>query len=175
MPGTYCISLSLSRRLSLFIKYGGHLGAVQGVRYFSELIGRLTNSPAHRDPPPNGALLLSHVTFPLGRAMDVELSHDNVIVGNFAALRAPQYHEDRSEQDMHYPQDGAVLYPYDHREGVLPSPLTIPRTRRSRSMKCFDWITGGGADEDYEGKEEYVRILANDAIQSLELAGRQGR
>ena len=69
--------LKISHRLC--IRYGGPLVAVQGVGYLNELIGCLTNSPAHHDLRTSKTLLSFPETFPLNRKMYVDFSQDNLM------------------------------------------------------------------------------------------------
>ena len=70
----------------LYIRYGGPLGAVQGVCSIAELIGRLTNSPAHHGLQTNKTLPSSPETSPLIQKMCVDFPHDNLMAAVFAAI-----------------------------------------------------------------------------------------
>ena len=157
-----------------FVRYGGALGAVQGVGYINELIGRLTNSPPHHGLQTNSTLLFSPETFPLDRAMYVDFSHDNLIVDVFAAmglfnqtngpLDTTKITKDRTwiASEM-VPFSGHMTV---ERLSCTVRPLSLAATR-SRPMKWWSWMAG----DDREDKEEYVRIFVNDARQPLEFCG----
>jgi len=131
-----------------FVRHCGTLGAVQGVGYINELIGRLTNSPAH--PP------FSPETFPLDRAMYVNFSHDNRIVDVFAAtglfnqtngpLDTARIAKDRTWiASKMVPFSGHLTV---KKLSCSARPLSLAATR-SRPMRWWNWMTGG----DREDKE----------------------
>ncbi|KAF9778341.1 phytase [Thelephora terrestris] len=156
--------------------YGGPLGAVQGVGYINELIGRLTNSPPLHGLQTNKTLLSSPKTFPLNRAMYVDFSHDNLMVAVFTAmglfkqtngpLDTTKITEDRTWII-------SKMVPFSGRMTVerlsCPRPL-VPSI--SRSMRWWNWMTVDGVADYYsEQMEDYVRVFVNDARQRLEFCG----
>jgi len=155
------------------------LGAVQGVGYVNELIGRLTNSPAHHGLQTNNTLLSSPETFPLNRTMYVDFSHDNLIVAVFATmglfnqtngpLDPTKVIKDRTwiASEM-VPFSGHMTVEKLSCSSHSPS-LVNPR---SRPMGWWNWMTGDErADYVHDHKEDYVRIFINDARQPLEFCG----
>ena len=157
-----------------FVRYGSALGAVQGVGYVNELIGRLTNSPAHHGLQTNSTLLFSPDTFPLDRAMYVDFSHDNLIIDVFAAmglfnqtngpLDTTRIVKDRTWiTSKMVPFSGQMTV---EKLSCSARPLSLA-AMRSRPMRWWSWMTG----DDREDKEEYVRIFVNDARQPLEFCG----
>ena len=153
-------------------RYGGPLGAVQGVGYINELIGRLTNSPAHHGLQTNKTLLSSPETFSLNRKMYVDFSHDNLMVAVFAAmglfkqptrpLDATKITEDRTWIiSKMVPFSGHMTV---ERLSCSPRPRSLVA---SRSQPVSWWnrmtICGGANSYDRESREDYVRIFGSDA------------
>ena len=66
--------------------YGNPLGPTQGVGFVNELIARLTNRPVQDETSTNHTLDNDPKTFPLGRKLYADFSHDNDIIGIFSAL-----------------------------------------------------------------------------------------
>lgn len=159
--------------------YGGPLGTVQGVGYINELIGRLTNSPAHHGLQTNKTLLSSPEAFPLNRPMYVDFSHDNLMVAVFAAmglfnqtngpLDSTKITEDRTWIISNMvPFSGQMTI---ERLSCSARPRSPPLLR-FQPVRRWSWMA---ADEetvyDHEAREEYVRIFVNDARQPLEFCG----
>ena len=65
---------------------GAPLGPTQGVGYVNELIARLTNTPAKDSTSVNHTLDANDATFPLGKSLYADFSHDNDMTAIFAAL-----------------------------------------------------------------------------------------
>lgn len=61
--------------------YGNPLGAAQGVGWANELIARLTSEPVHEGASTNSTLDEDNATFPLGRHLYADFSHDNDMTG----------------------------------------------------------------------------------------------
>lgn len=142
---------------------GNPLGPTQGVGFVNELIARLTGRPVQDRTSTNRTLVEDEGTFPLGRAMYADFSHDNDMMGIYGALG---------------------LYG----EGVTGGPL--PKTKRLSPQElggfATRWIvpfgarmyvekmrcrsTGGRGSEGHEQEdadEELVRILVNDRVVPL--------
>ncbi|KIY44902.1 acid phosphatase [Fistulina hepatica ATCC 64428] len=66
--------------------YGQALGRVQGVGYVNELIARLTEKPVRDHTQVNHTLDDSPETFPLGRGVYADFSHDNEMIAIFSAM-----------------------------------------------------------------------------------------
>ena len=127
--------------------YGQALGRVQGVGYVNELLARLTGQPVHDHTQTNATLDADPETFPLGRALYADFSHDNQMIAIFAAMglfRQPE-----------------ALDPTD------PDPGRAWRTERmvpfSARMVTERLVCGDG--------EKSVRVLVNDAVMPLEFCG----
>ena len=162
----------------MFIRYGNPLGAVQGVGYINELIGRLTNSPAHHGLQTNSTQLLSPETFPLNRTMYVDFSHDNLMVYVFTAmglfnqtdgpLDTTRIVKDRSWVS-------SKMVPFSGHMTVerlsCSSYSSSLVASRPQPVRWWNWVNWHGTDHDHEDKDEYVRIFVNDARQPLEFCG----
>lgn len=119
------------------------LGRVQGVGYVNELLARLTRMPVRDQTQTNRTLDSDPATFPLNRTIYADFSHDNTMVAIFAALglfRQPRPLS-TSEPDARRTWRTTQIVPFSGRMVV-------------EELACDE----GG---------EYVRILVNDALQSL--------
>ncbi|KAF9645613.1 phosphoglycerate mutase-like protein [Thelephora ganbajun] len=163
---------------ALYLLYGGPLGAVQGVGYVNELIGRLTNSPAHHGLQTNKTLLSSPKTFPLNRTMYVDFSHDNLIVAVFAAmglfnqtngpLDTTRIVKDRTWiASKMVPFSGHMTV---ERLSCSDHPPFLA-TSRSRPMRWWKWVGVDETEDYHENNQEYVRIFVNDVRQPLVFCG----
>ncbi len=65
---------------------GNPLGPTNGVGFVNELIARLTNKPVAESVSVNVTLDGNEATFPLGRAIYADFSHDNDITAALSAL-----------------------------------------------------------------------------------------
>ena len=148
------------------------MGAVQGVGYINELIGRLTNSPPHHGLQTNKTLLSSQTTFPLNRSMYVDFSHDNLIVAVFAAMRLFQQSNgplDTTKVTKDRTWITSIMVPFSgHMTVERLSCSPRPQSLAPSSSRPTKWRN---ADYDHEAKEEYVRIFVNDAMQPLDFCG----
>jgi len=160
--------------------YGAPLGAVQGVGYINELIGRLTDSPAHHGLQTNKTLLSSQRTFPLNRSLYVDFSHDNLIVAVFAAmglfnqtngpLDTTKITKDRTwVTSKMVPFSGHMTV---ERLSCSARPRSLAASR-SQPMKWWNWMTEVQGADSYDNlaKEEYVRIFVDDVRQPLDFCG----
>lgn len=156
------------------------MGAVQGVGYINELIGRLTNSSPHHGLQTNKTLLTSQRTFPLNRTLYVDFSHDNLMVAVFSAMGL--FNQTDGPLDTTKVTNGRTwiiskIVPFSghmtvERLSCSPHPKSFAASR-SRPMGWWEWIAGAGqaADNDHEPKEEYVRVFVNDVRQPLGFCG----
>lgn len=129
-------------------KYYGHgsgneFGVANGIGWVHELEARLTGTPVNDDTTTNHTLDSSNATFPLGRALYADFSHDNAIMAITAAL------------DL-FPRS-AVTLPTDHAvppaaAGGFAAPDVVPFAARLFVEK----LACGGTD--------YVRLLLNDRV-----------
>ncbi|KAJ7085699.1 histidine phosphatase superfamily [Mycena belliarum] len=124
--------------------YGSALGPVQGVGYTNELLARLTRTPVRDRTQTNRTLDSDPATFPLDRTVYADFSHDNTIVAIFGAL-------------------GLLRQPRD----LSTSKPDARRTWRTHAMVPFSGRMVVERMTCGDGKE-YVRVLVNDALQSLE-------
>ena len=65
---------------------GAALGPTQGVGWVNELLARLTDSPVQDNTSTNHTLDDKPATFPLGRGLYADFSHDNIMTSIFFAL-----------------------------------------------------------------------------------------
>lgn len=132
-------------------RYGNALGPVQGVGYVNELLARLTGTPVVDQTQTNTTLDAAPETFPLDRTFYVDFSHDNQMVAIFSALGL------FSAGDM------------------PPNPMKMDPGRAWRGSRMTPFsgrmITEKMVCDNREVGREYVRILVNDAVQSLSFCG----
>ena len=155
------------------------MGAVQGVGYINELIGRLTNSPPHHGIQTNKTLLSSERTFPLNRSLYVDFSHDNLMVAVFTAIGL--FNQTNGPLDpTKITKDRtwiiSEIVPFSGHMTVERLSCSVPpqplAASRSQPMKWWNWMTTNeGADYERQEKEEYVRIFVNDVRQPLHFCG----
>lgn len=161
-----------------FGSYGAPLGAIQGVGYINELIGRLTNTPVHHGPQTNSTLLSSPETFPLNRVMYVDFSHDNLIIAVFTSMGLFNQTDgplDTTKITKHRTWITSKMVPFSGHMTVERLSCTArPRHSSRPSTGLRESVTRDedGDDGDEEGEEgEYVRVFVNDAKQSLRFCG----
>ncbi|KAF8329901.1 phytase [Amanita rubescens] len=128
--------------------YGQPLGRVQGVGYVNELLARLTGLPVRDRTQTNGTLDEDGESFPLGRGVYADFSHDNEMVAIFSAmgLFVQGRALDPSEPDEGRTWFASRMVPFGAR-------MVVER------LVCHE---DGG---------EYVRVLVNDEVQPLEFCG----
>ncbi|KAK8051461.1 phosphoglycerate mutase-like protein [Apiospora rasikravindrae] len=128
---------------------GNPLGATQGVGFVNELIARLTGKAVVDQTTTNATLDGSRDTFPLNRSLYADFSHDNDMVGVFAALGLYNATEPLSNTTKASPRETKGF----------SSSWTVPFAARMyvEKMTCDD-----AADE------ELVRILVNDRVIPLQ-------
>ncbi len=123
--------------------YGQPLGAVQGVGYVNELLARLTGHRSYAtndETQVNQTLAASPESFPLGRRIYADFSHDNQITAILAALGLKKDPEALAATG---PRAGQVWVTSE----VVPFGGNLVTER----LTC--------------GKKEYVRMLINDQLQ----------
>lgn len=130
---------------------GNPLGPTQGVGWANELIARLTGRPVRDRTSTNATLDSSEATFPLGRQLYADLSHDNDMTGVFGALGLYAATPPLSNKT----QEAA------ERMGGYAASWTVPFAARMyvEKMRCAG------------GEEELVRILVNDRVIPLPACG----
>jgi hypothetical protein len=123
--------------------YGQPLGAVQGVGYVNELLARLTNDRSfvlNDETQVNQTLDSSSTTFPLGRKIYADFSHDNQITSILAAIGLKK---DPTALAATGPRAGQVWVTSE----IVPFGGNLATER----LTC--------------GNKEYVRMLINDQLQ----------
>ncbi|KAF3924564.1 hypothetical protein ABW21_db0209348 [Orbilia brochopaga] len=129
-----------------FYKYGpgNPLGPAQGIGFVNELIARLTDTPVNDSTSTNTTLDGDERTFPLGRKLYADFSHDNTMVSIFSAMNLFGGLRDLSEKhDSSLAEfNVAELVPFASRMYV-------------EKLAC------DGEDE------ELVRVIINDKVMSL--------
>lgn len=126
---------------------GAPLGPTQGVGFSNELIARLTNTSVSDQTSTNRTLDADAATFPLGRSLYADFSHDNDMTSIFAALG---------------------LY-----NTTKPLPTTMVKSTRDTRGYSAAWTVPFAARAYFEKlqctdeEEEFVRILVNDRIVPL--------
>ncbi|KAL8950718.1 MAG: hypothetical protein Q9222_003254 [Ikaeria aurantiellina] len=130
---------------------GNPLGPTQGVGFANELIARMTKSAVIDHTSVNHTLDDNMVTFPLNKALYVDVSHDNDMTAIFSALG---------------------LY-----NGVSPLSTTSIETIKDTKGYSAAWTVPFAARAYFEKmqctgeKEELVRVLVNGRVLPLETCG----
>jgi hypothetical protein len=136
--------------LGKYYGYGaGHpLGATQGVGYVNELLARLTDKPVEDNTNTNRTLNSDPATFPLGRRVYADFSHDNDISNVLAALGL--YNNTK-------PLSNTTIQTTEETNGYSAA-WTVPFASRMyvEKLQC-------GHD-----KEESVRVVVNDRVMPME-------
>ncbi len=131
--------------------YGNPLGPTQGVGFTNELIARLTNKPVQDETSTNHTLDDNPKTFPLGRKLYADFSHDNDMTAIFAALGL-------YNGTAQFPNT-TVVEPRN--ANGYSAAWTVPFAARAyvEKMTC----SGHGP--------ELVRVIVNDRVQPLTQCG----
>ncbi|OIW31692.1 3-phytase A [Coniochaeta ligniaria NRRL 30616] len=130
---------------------GNGLGAAQGVGWVNELVARLTGRPVVDRTSTNTTLDGDGGTFPLGRTLYADFSHDNDMMGVYAALGL---------------YNGTEALSVERRQGEdetggYAASWTVPF---AAMMYVEKMVCGGGG-------EEMVRVLVNDRVVPLQNCG----
>ncbi|KAL8862038.1 MAG: hypothetical protein Q9178_001493 [Gyalolechia marmorata] len=130
---------------------GNPLGPTQGVGYVNELIARLSGTAVNDHTSVNRTLDANNVTFPLGEALYVDVSHDNDMTSIFSALGL--YNSTR-------PLSNTSSQPTEAAAGYSAA-WTVPFAGRAyiEKMECVG------------EKEELVRIIVNNKVIQMETCG----
>ncbi|KAL5487484.1 hypothetical protein ACEPAI_5592 [Sanghuangporus weigelae] len=126
--------------------YGQDLGPVQGVGYINELIARLTDSPVRDNTQTNRTLDSDPLTFPLGRAMYADFSHDNQMIAIYSAIGLF-----RQKADLD------PMQPDSRRTWVVSRLVPFSGRLVTERLDCND--------------EAFVRMFVDDALQDLTFCG----
>jgi hypothetical protein len=134
---------------------GNPLGPTQGVGFVNELIARLSGQPVSDGTSTNRTLDENPETFPLGRRLYADFSHDNDMVGILSALGLWDNHEEPGNE---MPAEGE-----EDDNGRFSTARAVPFGARVyvEKLRC------GGSEED----EEMVRVLVNDRVMPLAQCG----
>lgn len=128
---------------------GNPLGPTQGVGFANELLARLTDSPVEDNTSSNHTLDDNPDTFPLGRKLYADFSHDNDMTGVFSALGL--YNKTT------YLSNDTVIEAESQEAQGYSAAWTVPFAARAyfEKMAC-------------KGKsEELVRVVINDRVVPL--------
>ncbi|KAM0280925.1 hypothetical protein ACHAQH_003814 [Verticillium albo-atrum] len=130
---------------------GNPMAATQGVGWVNELVARLTDSAVEDGTTTNRTLDGDGATFPLGRGMYADFSHDNDMLTIYAAMglydaAAPLSRTERQTAEASGGFSAGWLVPFGGRMYV-------------EKMRCE------GAEE------EMVRVVVNDRVVPLEACG----
>lgn len=131
--------------------YGNPLGPTQGVGYVNELIARLTNQRVADDTSTNRTLDSNPKTFPLGRQLYADFSHDNDMTSIFSAVGL-------YNGTTQFPETKVVEAP---NANGYSAAWTVPFAARA----YFEKMTCDGHGE------EMVRVIINDRVMPLTQCG----
>jgi hypothetical protein len=131
--------------------HGNPLGPTQGVGFTNELIARMTNKLVHDHTSTNSTLDTNNATFPLGRKLYADFTHDNDMTAIFSAMG---------------------LY---NNTAALPNTTVVEAEDAGGYSAAW---TASFASRAYFEKlqcrgepEELVRVIINDRVQGLEQCG----
>ncbi|KAL2148517.1 hypothetical protein VTH82DRAFT_2071 [Thermothelomyces myriococcoides] len=143
---------------------GNPLGPTQGVGFVNELLARLAGQPVRDGTSTNHTLDADPRTFPLGRPLYADFSHDNDMMGILGALGAydaipaPPSNETRQEPEGLAGYAASWAVPFASRIYV-------------EKMRCRP----RGDAREKEEREEMVRLLVNDRVVPLKGCGADER
>lgn len=131
---------------------GNPLGPTQGVGWVNELTARLTGAAVEDSTSTNRTLDADEETFPLGRGVYMDFSHDNDMMGHLSALGVWEGLEglDKEARESKGNFSAAASVPFGARVYV-------------EKMSCGKGGKGASGKE-----EEYVRVLVNDRVVGFE-------
>jgi hypothetical protein len=133
--------------------HGNPLGPTQGVGFTNELIARLTNQPVKDSTSSNRTLDSDPETFPLGKKLYADFSHDNDMTAIYSALGLYN-----TSTTAPLPNNTVVEA---GRAGGYSAAWTVPFGARA----YFEKMSCRGE------KEELVRVIVNDRVVPLEMCG----
>ncbi|KAH8680859.1 histidine phosphatase superfamily [Xylariales sp. PMI_506] len=127
---------------------GNPLGPTQGVGFVNELIARLTGQPVQDHTTTNSTLDDSPATFPLDKTLYADFSHDNDMLGIFAAMGLYNLTEPLSNTTRQSPRQ----------TNGFSASWAVPFAARMyvEKLSCSDY------------EEELVRVLVNDRVIHLQ-------
>ncbi|WPG97452.1 3-phytase A [Acrodontium crateriforme] len=135
--------------------YGNPMGPTQGVGFVNELIARLTDTPVKDETSTNHTLDGNRGTFPLGRKLYADFSHDNTMTAIFAAMGL--YNNSK-------PLSNTTLTEASRADGYSAG-WTVPFAARAyvEKLQCLGQ------------REELVRVIVNDRVVPLPQCECDGR
>ncbi|KAK4142409.1 histidine phosphatase superfamily [Dichotomopilus funicola] len=147
---------------------GGPLGPTQGVGFVNELLARLTGQPVRDGTSTNRTLDADEKTFPLGRALYADFSHDNDMMGVLGALGV---------------YDGVKWLDNSTRQepeeiGGFAASWAVPFASRIyvEKMRCKPRHAAAAEGKgSLDAEEEMVRVLVNDRVIKLRGCGADDR
>lgn len=158
--GTFSFNFSLSHH---YDSYGQPFGRIQGVGYVNELLARLTGKPVNDSTQTNRTLDSSNVTFPLGRTLYVDFSHDNTMAAIYTAIGLFN-----QSTILGFPGDLDPESPDPRRTWIAANLVPFAARMVTEKISCSPGLSRAASTH-------YVRILVNDAVQPLEFCrGSQG-
>ncbi|PNS14244.1 Acid phosphatase [Sphaceloma murrayae] len=140
---------------------GNPLGPTQGVGFVNELVARLTDLPVRDATSTNRTLDADPRTFPLGKSLYADFSHDNDMtavmfaMGLFEGLSAPSV-EGVGDEGVDARYTAATTVPFGAR-------IYVER------MRCR--VDGEKGLQKRKKREDYVRVLVNDRVMPLQGCG----
>lgn len=131
--------------------YGNPLGPAQGIGFANELIARMTGRPVNDVASINSTLDADPATFPLGKKLYADFSHDNDMTAIYAALGL--YNGTANLPNTTVVEASAA--------SGYSAAWTVPFAARAyfEKMKC------------HGRHEELVRVIINDRVLPLEQCG----
>ncbi|KDQ61378.1 hypothetical protein JAAARDRAFT_171559 [Jaapia argillacea MUCL 33604] len=137
--------------------YGQELGPVQGVGYLNELLARLMGKPVRDNTQTNHTLDSSPETFPLGRSVYADFSHENTMIAIYSAMGLF-----KQDKDL----DPTALADEHGRTWIASRMVPFSARMVVEKLQCAKGKGRGLV------KKEWVRVLVNDALQPLEFCGK---
>lgn len=153
---TYCTISSFADKYQTLNKFYGYshgnpLGPTQGVGFTNELIARMTNRPVNDHTSTNRTLDTNNATFPLGRKLYADFTHDNDMTAIFAAMGL--------YNGTGLLPNNTVVEPEDAGGYSAASTASFASRAYFEKLQCRGEL------------EELVRIIVNDRVQPLEQCG----
>ncbi|KAF2223698.1 histidine phosphatase superfamily [Elsinoe ampelina] len=148
---------------------GNPLGPTQGVGFANELIARLTERPVQDDTSTNKTLDADGRTFPLGRKVYADFSHDNDMTAVMFALGLFEGLAPLATSGVDTLGEGAR---YSAANTVPFGARVYVELMRCKEEKTRREAGGEGAKGLWKRKDaELVRVLVNDRVMPLQNCG----
>ncbi|KAF5358598.1 hypothetical protein D9758_007734 [Tetrapyrgos nigripes] len=142
--------------------YGQPLGPVQGVGYINELLARLTDSPVKDHTQTNRTLDSNEETFPLGRGLYADFSHDNQMIAIYSAMGL-------FPQSSPLPPVPPSNKPDPSRTWKVSEMVPFGARMVVERLSCSgsSYASASGSTD----KDKFVRVLVNDKVMPLAFCG----